>query len=89
MATIEDLGDRLRDALAEIAFDASAPAQARVAALKELRDVLREDRDGPRDGPETDPGTLSLDDIERELRLSPNGDGGPPPGTKSPTKSST
>lgn len=69
VAATVDLGAQLRNALAEIAFDPSAPAQARVAALKELRDVLREDRDGPRDGPEIDPGGLSLDDIERELRL--------------------
>ena len=67
MAKTDDLGDQLRDALAEIAFDKAAPAQARVAALKELREVLREDRDRPRDGPETDPGTLSLDEIERAL----------------------
>ena len=62
-----DLDARLRLALAEISFDKTAPAQARVAAMKELRDLLREDRDGARTGEITDPGALSLADIEREL----------------------
>jgi len=35
--------------------------------MKELRDLLREDRDGARTGEITDPGALSLADIEREL----------------------
>lgn len=81
MAQSSDLDALLRDALAEIAFDKSAPAQARVAALKELRQVLEEDRGRGRGPGEIDPGAMSLDDIERELASHP------PPGTERPAKS--
>jgi hypothetical protein len=58
------------DALQEIAFDRSAPAQSRVAALKELRDLLGDQRDRGKlsqDGDQIDPGGLSLEAIDEAL----------------------
>ena len=52
-----------RAALAQIAFNPKEPAAARVAALK---DLAPGEGTGNR-GPENDPGTMSLDDIDREL----------------------
>lgn len=68
---LDGLGGRVLAALAEISFDKSTPSQSRVAALKELRDMLRDRPDAPKPGPggviQQDPGTLTLDQIQREL----------------------
>lgn len=66
----EPLDVRIEAALCQIAFDPQLPAQSRVAALKELRliEAERKDRDRASAISETtDPGSLKLEDIEREL----------------------
>jgi hypothetical protein len=66
----EPLDIRIEAALCQLAFDPSIPAQSRVAALRELRAIEAERKDRDRAGAiseTTDPGSLQLADIEREL----------------------
>ena len=67
----DTLAARIRAALEDLAFGTDIPAQSRVAALKELRAIQAEDRDAQRAqavNRDTDPGTLTVDDIDAELR---------------------
>lgn len=66
----DPLDSRIEAALCQLAFDPSIPAQSRVAALRELRLIEAERKERDRAGAiseTTDPGVLSIDDINREL----------------------
>jgi hypothetical protein len=68
----ETLDARIEAALCELAFDNQIPAQSRVAALRELRQIEAERKDRDRASAltsTTDPGNLKLEDINRELGL--------------------
>ena len=58
-------------ALASTAGDPTAPARDRVAAAREIREWVRGDAGGPGlgrgIGPETDPGSLTLEDVDALL----------------------
>lgn len=57
-------------ALAQLAFNDNTPAQSRVAALKELREILKDQPQsisGPGGELNQDPGTLTLKQIRDEL----------------------
>lgn len=66
----EPLDVRIEAALCELAFNSTIPAQSRVAALRELRLIEAERKERDRAGAiseTTDPGVLSIEDINREL----------------------
>ncbi len=54
-------------ALAQIAFDPDAPAAARTAAAKDLRQAAVEARQRGSGGGSLDPDHMTLDEIDREL----------------------
>ncbi len=66
------LDARIEAALCELAFNNQIPAQSRVAALRELRQIEADRKDRERASAlteTTDPGNLKLEDINRELGL--------------------